>query len=108
MFTIYVDSILRKLEQIGKHTVLPSGFCDDIGFISATSNLLYKGIKVIKDETEKLHLTISMKKTKILALYPPQYKSRNKLRIGEKVLGFEVVDRLKYLGLVFNKGRNHS
>jgi len=110
LFTLYVDEILKEMQKLGRHTVRPYGFCDDLGFTAATENILYKGMKRVKVLIDEHKLTISTKKTKVLALYPPQCKSnpRNRLRPGQKAVGFEVVDQLKYLGVILSKQRYSS
>ncbi|KAG1681055.1 DNA replication licensing factor MCM5 [Nymphon striatum] len=101
LFNLYSEHILRQLEDLpgislGGNNINNIRFADDTALIAASEKKLQALLDKVVECSDKMGLTINVKKTKSMTISKKQQPPNCKLTIGEKSI--EQKDKFNYLG----------
>ncbi|KAG1656246.1 Retrovirus-related Pol polyprotein from type-1 retrotransposable element R2 [Nymphon striatum] len=101
LFNLYSEHILRQLEDLpgislGGNNINNIRFADDTALIAASEKKLQALLDKVVECSDKMGLTINVKKTKSMTISKKQQPPNCKLTIGQKII--EQKDKFNYLG----------
>ncbi|KAG1686094.1 Retrovirus-related Pol polyprotein from type-1 retrotransposable element R2 [Nymphon striatum] len=101
LFNLYSEHILRQLEDLpgislGGNNINNIRFADDTALIAASEKKLQALLDKVVECSDKMGLTINVKKTKSMTISKKQQPPNCKLTIGQKSI--EQKDKFNYLG----------
>ena len=113
LFNLYVNDLITSLKVTGKgipindHKVCCLAYADDIVIMAENEPDLQLMLNVLHDWCKTWNMKINPEKTKIVHFRPPSKdRTEQKFSCGnDEIL---LVDKYKYLGLVFNEHLNHN
>lgn len=110
LFSLLINELANELILNGKHGIcLSSGdaelflllFADDLTLLSSTVVGLQHQLNILQKETDRLHLTVNLEKSKIIVFRKGGFlRATEKWFLGGRKL--EIVNSYKYLGLTFS------
>ena len=108
-FKLVTYEIIKKLQEMGEKYIIDNidmnsiFFADDSIMFAKTIKAARKNLKIVSEVSKEFGLTINEGKSKVMIFKKGQKKLFEQIKELE---GIEVVDKIKYLGIEINEGRD--